>query len=86
MDNITRYPQDLISIYRCIKELGKRHPELVGKFLLSLLFMFNIVYLESCKLTFFHSCIAKCRKSLFDIDNRYMTKEPNTESPACKYN
>ncbi|KAI7849458.1 armadillo-type protein [Circinella umbellata] len=54
MDNITRYPQDLISIYRCIKEIGKRHPELVSK----------------------------CRKSLFDIDNRYMTKEPNTESPA----
>ncbi|KAI9275591.1 armadillo-type protein [Phascolomyces articulosus] len=54
MGNIKRYPQDLLSIYRCIKELGKRHPELVSK----------------------------CRKSLFDIDHRYMTKEPNTESPS----
>ncbi|KAI8148934.1 armadillo-type protein [Fennellomyces sp. T-0311] len=53
MGNIKRYPQDLISIYRCIREVGKRHPAIVSK----------------------------CRESLFDIDHRYMTKEPSTESP-----
>ncbi|KAI9499526.1 armadillo-type protein [Zychaea mexicana] len=54
MENIKRYPQDLLSIYRCIREVGKRHPAIV----------------------------AKCRKSLFDIDNRYLTKEPSIESPV----
>ncbi|KAG2227292.1 hypothetical protein INT45_004247 [Circinella minor] len=83
MDNITRYPQDLISIYRCIKEIGKRHPELVCKFITIIIIhdqysMHRILLINFFLWTF----IAKCRKSLFDIDNRYMTKEPNTESPA----
>ena len=72
--NIKRYPQDLISIYRCIREVGKRHPTIVCK-RSSLSTVVIITYTFS---------VAKCRESLFDIDQRYMTKEPSTESLICK--
>jgi hypothetical protein len=73
-----RYPEDQISIYRCLKDMGRSHHDYIRMYSMWL-YTLKILY------SFYYRLTVQMVSDLLKYDKKYLPREANADDKNRKY-